>query len=234
MLALTNVMHFLTHELASLRGRCLALTPRAGGPLLCFLFRHVTPPKKRQYACGLPMAVRARRRHCFSRRFGIHIACVSSACTTGVLRDHTRRDVMAAGCVSASLAKRTLRGVEHDVTELVPVLKIVIRRETAETTDTIAALNTLIQTCRDGEAGFREAAQHRGWMNVKAAVSRQNDGSIIAEAERGEDVAKAAYAEALRSTLPAAVDAIVRRQYTCVLAAHDRVRAMETLHPAGM
>jgi uncharacterized protein (TIGR02284 family) len=146
--------------------------------------------------------------------------------------------------------------------------------------DSIATLNTLLQTCRDGEAGFREAAQHvsspgvraafieiaeergrlaeelvqevrrlggtpieagsisgavhRGWMNLKAALTAQNDAAIIAEAERGEDVAKRAYAQALKATLPPAVDSIVRRQYGRVQAAHDRVRAMETSHPSGM
>jgi uncharacterized protein (TIGR02284 family) len=140
--------------------------------------------------------------------------------------------------------------------------------------DVISTLNSLIETCRDGEAGFREAARnvanpvikaafveiadertqlrqelaedvrrlggtpeedgsvsgavHRGWMNLKGAMTGQDDVAILAEAERGEDVAVAAYRKALERTLPPAVDATVRRQYSRVQSAHDRVRAFET------
>src|SRR3954464_4061694 len=96
----------------------------------------------------------------------------------------------------------------------------------------IATLNDLIETCKNGEEGFRTAAEgvtdqavktafgkfardrfqmarelqdevqglggkpetagsvggavHRGWMNIKSAVSGKDDQKIIAEAERGE------------------------------------------------
>ena len=136
----------------------------------------------------------------------------------------------------------------------------------------ISVLNRLIQTCKDGEQGFRTAAEnlknpqakslfssyaqqraemaqelqaevraqggdpesagsiagatHRGWMNLKAAVAGGDD-SIIAEAERGEDVAKKAYNDALAEGLPPMTLAIVRRQAKRVQDAHDQVRAME-------
>jgi uncharacterized protein (TIGR02284 family) len=139
--------------------------------------------------------------------------------------------------------------------------------------DVISTLNTLIETCRDGEQGFREAAQnlkdpavkamfdqvsheratfaqelkseverlggnpeeggsvagaaHRGWMNVKGAVTGHDDKQIIAEAERGEDVAVATYQNALREPLPAAVESVVSRQFEHVKQAHDRVRDLE-------
>src|SRR4051794_33381972 len=40
-------------------------------------------------------------------------------------------------------------------------------------------------------------AAHRGWMNLKSLVTGGDDKALIAEAERGEDVAKAAYQKAL-------------------------------------
>ena len=137
----------------------------------------------------------------------------------------------------------------------------------------ISTLNTLIETCRDGEEGFRTAAEnlkdtqvksffaekaqerakfaeelkgevqrlggrpeeggstagaaHRGWMNIKAAVTGHDDARIIAEAERGEDVAVATYQTALEQPLPPAVESVVSRQYTHVKEAHDRVRDLE-------
>jgi uncharacterized protein (TIGR02284 family) len=138
---------------------------------------------------------------------------------------------------------------------------------------TIAKLNHLIETCKDGEEGFRTAGEgisdpaikaefgklarergqmarelqdevqglggdpehsgsmagsiHRGWMNIKAAVTGKDDQKIIAEAERGEDVAKSAYEQALKEPLPAQVMTLVERQAGQVREAHDKVRAME-------
>jgi uncharacterized protein (TIGR02284 family) len=139
--------------------------------------------------------------------------------------------------------------------------------------DVISTLNNLIETCRDGEQGFREAAQnlkdpgikalfnevsherarfadelksevqrlggnpeeggslagaaHRGWMNVKGALTGRDDKQIISEAERGEDVAVATYRKALEESLPASVESVVSRQYEHVREAHDRVRDLE-------
>lgn len=144
---------------------------------------------------------------------------------------------------------------------------------TAATDKVVATLNDLIETCKNGEEGFRTAAEgisdpavkttfakfarerwgmarelqdevqglggtpetsgtvggavHRGWMNIKAVVTGKDDQKIIAEAERGEDVAKAAYEAALKEPLPTEVRALVERQAALVRAAHDQVRAME-------
>jgi len=137
----------------------------------------------------------------------------------------------------------------------------------------IATLNSLIETCKDGENGFRTAADsvtnnqlrmlfntyarqraqfaaelqaevrrvggdpertgssagamHRGWINLKAAVTGGEEGAIIAECERGEDAAMKNYHEAQELDLPGPVQTIVERQYRQVKEAHDRIRAME-------
>ena len=137
----------------------------------------------------------------------------------------------------------------------------------------LATLNDLIETCKDGEEGFRTAAEgltdqnakatfakfarergqmarelqdevqglggrpetagstagalHRGWINIKSVVTGKDDQKIIAEAERGEDVAKAAYESALKEALPGQVKALISRQEAQVRSAHDHVRAME-------
>ena len=53
----------------------------------------------------------------------------------------------------------------------------------------------------------------------------KNDHAIISEAERGEDVAKAAYENALKETsLDATARGIVQQQSTKVRQAHDAVR----------
>ena len=108
--------------------------------------------------------------------------------------------------------------------------------------DVISTLNGLIETNKDGQEGFKAAAEgvktptlksafyeysqqrsqfagelqaavrelggdpensgsitgaiHRGWINIKSAVTGQDDRAILNEAERGEDSAKTAYKDA--------------------------------------
>ncbi|HVF47071.1 MAG TPA: PA2169 family four-helix-bundle protein [Pyrinomonadaceae bacterium] len=150
----------------------------------------------------------------------------------------------------------------------------------AETNDSvIATLNTLIETCKDGQEGFKDAAEgvenselkslfyeysqqraefvgvlqglvrslggdpetsgsvtgavHRGWINIKSAVTGRDEGAILNECERGEDHAKEAFAEALRLNLPANVADVISQQHQSVLAAHNRVRALRNAENAA-
>jgi uncharacterized protein (TIGR02284 family) len=139
--------------------------------------------------------------------------------------------------------------------------------------EVISVLNDLIETCKDGQNGFRTAAEevkspelstlfnsysqqraqfaaelqnevqrlggdaedtgstaaalHRGWMNIKSAVTGEDEGAVISECERGEDAAVSAYEEALESELPGNLRVIVERQFSEVQEAHDRIRSLE-------
>jgi uncharacterized protein (TIGR02284 family) len=75
-------------------------------------------------------------------------------------------------------------------------------------------------------SGSFTGALHRGWINIKSVVTGQDDTAILNECERGEDVAKNAYKEALEKNLPANVASTVQTQYTAVQAAHDQVKAL--------
>jgi uncharacterized protein (TIGR02284 family) len=145
--------------------------------------------------------------------------------------------------------------------------------------DVISTLNNLIETCKDGQEGFRVAADgvknsnlrtlfntysqqraqfaaelqaevrrlggdpektgsvagslHRGWINIRSAVSGQDDSAIIAECERGEDSAVSNYQDALKEILPADIQSLVERQYTQVKEAHDRIRDLKRAASAG-
>jgi uncharacterized protein (TIGR02284 family) len=72
--------------------------------------------------------------------------------------------------------------------------------------------------------GSTSAALHRGWINIKSLVTGKDETAILNEAERGEDVAKAAFEKATQMNLPANVASVVQQQSTQVKAAHDRVR----------
>lgn len=134
----------------------------------------------------------------------------------------------------------------------------------------ISTLNNLIETCKDGELGFKTAAEgltsaaikakfleysrqraemarelqtevrtlggdpeksgsvsgslHRGWLDIKSVITGKDDHAIVAEAERGEDVAKSAYETALKETLPGSALTVVQQQAAKVRQAHDNVR----------
>lgn len=139
------------------------------------------------------------------------------------------------------------------------------------TNDLADVLNSLIETCKDGHAGFHSAAEdvknpdlkalfttlaaqrqdftgqlqalvrslggdtektgslvgalHRGWIDLKAAVSSGDEHAILAECERGEDSAVAAYRGALEhAELSGEIRTVVEQQSASVQAAHDRVR----------
>lgn len=76
-------------------------------------------------------------------------------------------------------------------------------------------------------------AAHRGWMDVKAAVTRRDPKAILEECERGEDYAKARYAAALKKDLPGDVRSLVEEQYQGVRENHDRVKALRDQYRAS-
>jgi len=80
------------------------------------------------------------------------------------------------------------------------------------------------------DSGHVAGALHRGWLNIKAAVSGKDEGAIISECERGEDVAVRNYREALEKGLPSNIQMIVERQFLEVKQAHDQVRSLEQAH----
>jgi uncharacterized protein (TIGR02284 family) len=68
---------------------------------------------------------------------------------------------------------------------------------------------------------------HRGWINIKSAVTGEDEGAVISECERGEDSAVKSYEEALKNSLPADVRMIIETQFLQVKEAHDRIRSLE-------
>ncbi len=82
-------------------------------------------------------------------------------------------------------------------------------------------------------SGSVAATLHRGWIDIKSAVTGKDDGAILSECERGEDVAVSNYRGALDTDLPANVRSVVERQFGEVKETHDRVRSLEKSSGAG-
>ena len=74
------------------------------------------------------------------------------------------------------------------------------------------------------DGGSVAGAVHRGWVHLKAAVASRDDLAILEECERGEDVAKARYSDALKETLPQDVRLVVERQYDGLMRNHAQIR----------
>ena len=75
--------------------------------------------------------------------------------------------------------------------------------------------------------GSLAGSAHRRWVDIKQAIMGKDDAAVLAECERGEDVAKMSYQNALKKDLPPNIRAIVERQYQGVLEHHDTVRSLE-------
>ncbi len=142
-----------------------------------------------------------------------------------------------------------------------------------EQKEVISTINNLIETLKDGQEGFKQAAEsvkspqlkslfneyseqrsrfatelqsqarslgepkpetsstaagalHRGWINLKSAVTSGDDHAILAECERGEDSAVEQYKETLDSNLSAPLREIVSHQYSEIKNTHDRIRKL--------
>jgi uncharacterized protein (TIGR02284 family) len=133
-------------------------------------------------------------------------------------------------------------------------------------------INNLIETLKDGQEGFKQAAEsvrnpalktlfsdysqqrsrfatalqsearshgakpeisssatgalHRGWMNLKSAITGGDEHAILAECERGEDSAVEEYKKALDDDLTQSAQELVSRQFADIKAAHDRIKSL--------
>lgn len=69
-------------------------------------------------------------------------------------------------------------------------------------------------------------AIHRGWARLKAALTGFDDGAILSEAERGEDVTVDVYRKVRERELPLETRAILARQLEDVERVHQEIREL--------
>jgi uncharacterized protein (TIGR02284 family) len=73
------------------------------------------------------------------------------------------------------------------------------------------------------DSGTLTAAMHRGWMDLKAALSGGNGGAIIAACETGEDYALAAFERVVNAGITGESLSIVEKQRGKIKEAHTRL-----------
>ncbi|HEV2912814.1 MAG TPA: PA2169 family four-helix-bundle protein [Pyrinomonadaceae bacterium] len=84
------------------------------------------------------------------------------------------------------------------------------------------------------KTGSLAATLHRGWIDIKSAITGEDENAVISECERGEDSAVRNYQDALADErLPADIRSIVQRQFAEIKEAHDRIRSLERATGAG-
>ena len=52
------------------------------------------------------------------------------------------------------------------------------------------------------QSGSISGSMHRAWTNIKSSITGMDEYAVLGECERGEDVAKHVYEEALNEDLP--------------------------------
>lgn len=78
------------------------------------------------------------------------------------------------------------------------------------------------------DEGTALAAAHRGFVDLKAAVTGRDDKAIIDEVERGEDHIKAKFEDALQNdALSPETRAVIQEAYTSVKQGHDQMRDLK-------
>ena len=65
------------------------------------------------------------------------------------------------------------------------------------------------------------AAVHRGWINIKSAITGQSDGAVLEAAETGEATALKAYETVLSADIPAGAKSVFQQQHDAIMQAKN-------------
>jgi uncharacterized protein (TIGR02284 family) len=110
-----------------------------------------------------------------------------------------------------------------------PQLKAVFDEYSQQRARFAVELRSKAQSADERESeisGSAAGALHRGWINLKSALTRGDNHAILAECERGEDSAVEEFRKALNNGLSAPVQEMVSRQFVQIKEAHDRVKSL--------
>ena len=82
------------------------------------------------------------------------------------------------------------------------------------------------------DSGTAAGALHRGWINLRTAVTSKDEKAMLSECERSEDHAVKTFREASAKPLPETVRVLVARQAGEVQHAHDTMRSLREAEKA--
>ncbi len=120
-------------------------------------------------------------------------------------------------------------GFQHAAAHVAnPQLKSIFERFSKQRAHFFTQLQTAVRSLGQ-EAGATSSvagALHRGWIDLKSAITSQDERAILAECERGEDSAVSQYRNALDEDLPADLRSLLIDQYGHVQKAHDEIKLL--------
>jgi uncharacterized protein (TIGR02284 family) len=110
-----------------------------------------------------------------------------------------------------------------------PALKSLFSKYASQRAEYSTELQSLVSQLGGDPAtsGHATATLHRGWMNLKEALSKDEDKALIDESESGEDAAMKAYKEAVAKSLPPEVQTVIQKQFSGIQEAHGVVRDLK-------
>lgn len=93
------------------------------------------------------------------------------------------------------------------------------------------AVRTLSEKVREygGEpdkSGTIKGALHRVWIDFRTALTNKDNLAVLEECERAEDIALAAYEDALKEEMPETLRSLITQQLEGVKRNHARVRQL--------
>lgn len=109
-----------------------------------------------------------------------------------------------------------------------PELKSLFARSIERCRNHISDLEQMIKQY-NGEVeskGSLLGSLHLGWLNLRTALSSNNDKIVLEECERSEDAAIQCYRDALENELPSDVKDLLRKQFQDVKAHHELIRIL--------
>ena len=77
------------------------------------------------------------------------------------------------------------------------------------------------------EGGSVKGALHRGWINARTAVTKNDDKVVVDEVLRGEEAALKGYQETLAKDLPKSARKLVEDQRKAIQGAYDSVKQID-------
>lgn len=89
-------------------------------------------------------------------------------------------------------------------------------------------LNTSQEGTIEGAALDVAGAVHRGWINLKSALTGNDSKAVLNECENGDAAALKTYEEALQvDTLPPAIKNVIEKQHSQILEAKNKITALK-------
>lgn len=109
-----------------------------------------------------------------------------------------------------------------------PKLKAYFLHRSHEVKQSVYELQALVRELggKPADSASVSGYLHRRWIDIKTAITSNDNLAVLNEVERGEDAALQAYRDAVNKELPPAVSMVILRQLKGAQRNHDEVKQL--------